>query len=46
MDCEVWEGGAMCGNFAKLQTKKPEPFDYGRTYFCTSVGPYQDPPTR
>ena len=19
MDCEVWEGGAICGNFAELQ---------------------------
>lgn len=31
MDCEVWEGGAMCGNFAKLNDTKPEPFDYDRT---------------
>jgi hypothetical protein len=31
MDCEVWENGAMCGNFAKLQDKKPEPFNYDKT---------------
>ena len=31
MDCEIWEGGAICGNFAELQDKKPDPFDYDRT---------------
>lgn len=31
MDCDVWDGGAVCGNFAELQERKPEPFDYDRT---------------
>ena len=31
MDCEVWEGGAICGNFAELSDSKPEPFDYDKT---------------
>lgn len=31
MDCEIWEGGAICGNFAELQDTKPEPFDYDKT---------------
>lgn len=31
MDCEIWDGGAMCGNFAEVQDTKPEPFDYERT---------------
>lgn len=32
MDCEIGSnGGAICGNFAKLQDSKPEPFDYDKT---------------
>lgn len=32
MDCEVFgSGSAICGNFAKLEDKKPEPFNYDRT---------------
>jgi len=31
MDCEIFEGGAICGNFSELQQSKPEPFDYDKT---------------
>lgn len=31
MDCEILEGGAICGNFAELEQAKPEPFDYDKT---------------
>lgn len=32
MDCEIFgSGSAICGNFASLQSTKPEPFDYDKT---------------
>lgn len=31
MDCETWDGGAICGNFAELLPEQPKDFDYSNT---------------